>query len=76
MTTTGWQPIKTAPVGQNVLLYVSRPPLSTMYIGKWRESLRSDPCQSDGYEWRQDGSGRYANPTHWMPLSEPPKEQS
>lgn len=65
-----WQPIETAPRdGQSVLCYVD---LDNMYR---IITLRWD-VPSDGNEakWRTDvHSFVDFEPTHWMPLPEPPK---
>jgi hypothetical protein len=55
-----WQPISTAPKdGTWVLLYSQH---DGIRIGNW-----------DRIEWADDGDGVALEPTHWMPLPEPPK---
>jgi hypothetical protein len=58
-----WQPIETAPLGTDVLIY--RPSHIQLFdvmrrnaVGNWR--------------W-PDGEIPLRDPTHWMPLPEPPK---
>ena len=67
-----WQPIETAPKGNSVLLCVVGTVIP-IYCGKQRYGNLGEP-QGDEYRWRCDSSGRFANPTHWMPLPEPPKD--
>ncbi len=55
---SGWQPIETAPKGPLLLLYV---PDRTRDVGHWFE----------GGWWVIHALA--AEPTHWMPLPEPPK---
>ena len=63
-----WQPIETAPEdGTPVLIFSAK-------HGKNHKS----PVALDFYHFRRDGwayGGWYAidNPTHWMPIPEPPK---
>ena len=61
-----WRPIETAPVGTLILLCVSGicgQPL--MRVGWYLGGMCVNP--STGKSIR--------NPTHWMPLPEPPKEK-
>jgi hypothetical protein len=56
-----WQPIETAPKDETRVLLVAS--YGTMHTAFWRDGL-----------WRCGGMGQYFNnPTHWMPLPEPPK---
>jgi hypothetical protein len=64
----GWMPIETAPVNKSIMLFLPRGPI---YCGRKRYGNLGEP-QQDAYEWRCDSSGRFANPTHWMPLPSPP----
>lgn len=64
-----WMPIETAPKDGSVLLYL---PYGLMYCGRKRYGQLGEP-QQDEFVWRCDSSGRFANPTHWMPLPEAPK---
>lgn len=69
-----WQPIKTAPYGETVLL-----------IGDSGMASRR-PFIINGYRWRDYRGGDWLNvqntrlsdygvePTHWMPLPDPPME--
>ena len=67
---TEWRPIETAPKG-DVLLYCNKH--IPIYVGRQRYGNLGEPSQ-DKFAWRCSGSGRYANPTHWMPLPETPIE--
>lgn len=68
-----WQPIETAPKDQSILVY-----------GVWQSELggsTDEPCiwmAWFSYDmWHVEGTDYYAcyviNPTHWMPLPQPPK---
>lgn len=64
-TDRSWQPIKTAPLDTDVLLWF--PPVSEGGPGCAGVGSRSiGGCWMDGYEELRD-------PTHWMPIPEPPK---
>lgn len=63
-----WRSIDTAPKDQSILLYTKY----CVYVGKFRYGTLGEPNQ-DELSWRSDCSGRYANPTHWMPMPLPPK---
>lgn len=67
----GWLPIESAPKHDSVLLYA---PPAPIYAGRKRLGLLGEP-QQDEHAWRCDSSGRFANPTHWMPLPQSPKDQ-
>lgn len=56
-----WQPIETAPKGGSILAYQK----STVFIATYAEYHDGNPC------WR-DEEMFIAEPTHWMPLPEPP----
>ncbi len=70
-----WQPIETAPLGRplfgepgpRILLgWVHRP--DAIAIGAFRGNAEfTTPIWRDGY------GGALVEPTHWMPLPEPPK---
>jgi hypothetical protein len=68
---TEWKPIETAPKDTEVLLYCNK--LIPLYIGKKRYGCLGEP-QQDEFEWRCSSSGRFANPTYWMPLPKSPIE--
>lgn len=68
---TEWKPIETAPKDTEVLLYCNK--FIPLYIGKKRYGSLGEP-QQDEFEWRCSSSGRFANPTYWMPLPQPPIE--
>lgn len=62
-TSDGWQPIETAPKdGTRVLTFRV----------KFREAMAV--AWFDGEEWRPVHGSAWPDPTHWMPLPEPPKE--
>jgi len=71
LTQAGWMPIESAPKDDSVLLYA---PPAPIYAGRKRLGLLGEP-QQDVHAWRCDSSGRFANPTHWMPLPQSPKDQ-
>ena len=64
-----WKPIETAPKGVSVLLYCNK--YIPIYCGKQRYGNYGEPQQEE-FEWRCDSSGRFATPTHWMPLPAAP----
>lgn len=67
-----WKPIESAPKdGETVLAYHKNIGSHTV---SYRLPVRGEPGNETDYrkQWR-DSSGRYFNPTHWMPLPEPPK---
>ena len=66
-----WRSIDTAPKdGTNVLVVG----LAGHWVASFRFPMRGEPqCESHyAKEWR-DGGGRWATPTHWMPLPQPPE---
>ena len=75
-----WQPIETAPKDQYVDILAAEPneddPGSFMqYVCTWApaEFLSPDkPRKKMRYGWMVLGADEM-NPTHWMPLPEPPK---
>jgi hypothetical protein len=66
-----WQPIETAPYGKTVLLFA----ITDTETGNWKMATGSRPFDNSrpwnwgGYELRPYD----VEPTHWMPLPEPPK---
>jgi len=68
---TVWKPIETAPKDTEVLLYCNK--FIPLYIGKKRYGGFGEP-QQDVFAWRCSSSGRFADPTHWMPLPKLPIE--
>jgi hypothetical protein len=54
-----WQPIKTAPAGRDILLC-------------WAGTSEMRVGYDNGRGWLCDGVSFDAEPTHWMPLPEPP----
>lgn len=72
-----WQPIETAPKGakQHSVLLACANSYVPIYCGRYRIGSLGEP-QHMLIEWRCDSSGRFANPTHWMPLPPPPDPQA
>lgn len=69
-----WQPIKTAPKdGTDVLVWNKG---CQYWIASFRFPMRGEPQYEGHYarEWR-DGGGRWATPTHWMPLPPTPTQK-
>ena len=64
-----WQPIETAPRDKSILLFA---PYGLIYCGRKRHGMLGEP-QQYVHAWRCDSSGRFANPSHWMPLPPPPE---
>jgi hypothetical protein len=59
-----WQPIGTAPKDGTVVMLVND---NDIFLGSY------DDGYIEGYEWRIHIDGCHAGqPTHWMPLPEPP----
>lgn len=63
---TGWQPIATAPKDQRVLVVLKPHPLQTEGEITFAYFV--------GDVWTFDETGEVANPTHWLPLPAPPKD--
>lgn len=62
-----WQPIETAPKdGRDILLWPTRWPRKKIDLGFWNDGSGSWSLSTD-IEYSPQ------NPTHWMPLPEPPK---
>jgi hypothetical protein len=58
---SAWQPIATAPSdGRKILV-----------IGGWRTEAEIQKADGEWWRMRKRGGGT-AQPTHWMPLPEPP----
>lgn len=63
MNTNEWQPIETAPKdGTDILVYE-----------KYKDSEYIVVASNHGFYWAFDDRDTEINPTHWMPLPEPPK---
>ena len=66
-----WQPIETAPKdGTTILLYVGKfcddYAVAFWYGDYWHVGLKEYARYTDRYDFE------FGNPTHWMPLPEPP----
>lgn len=62
--TIGWQPIETAPKKERVLVYKPSAPIGA----RIRDDIR---LEKYSYQWAH--CRRDEQPTHWMPLPEPPQ---
>lgn len=77
MTNQDWQPIETAPRdGTRVLLWACDPcyPKGKPLVGYFE----NNKWHLSGHEFTEcwiNNFDEYFNPTHWMPLPEPPKEE-
>lgn len=61
---TKWHPIETAPKdGRDVLLFTPSP-FNGITIGSWGKWIGG---------WGDQDGDMYPDPTHWMPLPEPPE---
>lgn len=58
-----WQPIETAPRKGKPLLLCNKNQGNVMAVAWW----------SVHQYWKYTGGGVFWQPTHWMPLPEPPK---
>jgi hypothetical protein len=70
---SGWQPIETAPKDRKILACWHVP--ATKLEGHYDEPARWDYATVEWWDSRgswQDGSDFPPDPTHWMPLPEPP----
>lgn len=69
-----WMPIETAPKDTSVMLCcgVAKYGTQLIYCGRYRAGTMGEP-QEHEIAWRCDSSGRFSNPTHWMPLPDNPK---
>jgi hypothetical protein len=76
-----WQPIETAPRerGTSILAYVLGDDHHPMiFVAHWMNpkimfsSIYTGAGHPDDWEW-VSGMSRIKQPTHWMPLPEPPK---
>jgi hypothetical protein len=82
-----WQPIETAPKGWRIWIIVSRVN-GPVWMARWYENdryrnekfepIRAYWTDSDELDWPStfDGEEDFITnqPTHWMPLPEPPRE--
>ena len=73
MRVNEWQPIETAPKDTTVLIHWAE---SKGYNGHTGIGGLAD-CEEDGFLWYEDhgadsGETCLEDPTHWMPLPEPP----
>jgi len=81
----GWQSIETAPIGNKIILGNFNPLKKwRSYMGWYvsqeeiEESWENCDCPEGWYEHAENSDDDInmfsANPTHWMPLPQPPKE--
>ena len=65
-----WQPIETAPTdGTHVLLFIPRYAMGRLpYV-----MVQGWNLAADRRGWRAHYAGGIVEPTHWMPLPEPPQ---
>jgi uncharacterized protein DUF551 len=76
-----WQPIETAPKDGTVLLLYGGEDDNAGHVGEKYQTFCRSPCRGmwDGNEWLMAlAEAGYVgvcrnNPTHWMPLPEPPQ---
>jgi len=70
MNKMNWQPIETAPKdGTDLLLFYPSSDGEAPFIdvNRWLDW----PREMNAYSWTTGG----VNPTHWMPMPEPPKDE-
>lgn len=78
-----WQPIETAPINESVLVYIPNAEHygEGIYRAIWIESSwlmngkKPRHWQTTGWHHGRDVCGD-TQPTHWMPLPEPPESQT
>ncbi len=74
-----WQPIETAPKsGKAFLAYgkhdiYANPPRGVEDGDHWWAIILWDVWRKPQWVFSKDGYPTWSNPTHWMPLPEPPK---
>lgn len=70
-----WQPIETAlKDGSSLLLFaveLSYSDTPQMYVGRWSTTAWWGPAW---VAYEEGSDTEYLEPTHWMPLPDPPKE--
>lgn len=62
-----WQPIETAPKNGTKILVA--------WINQWKTGPHIEVCETGeegGWFYSYDGDQPQSDPTHWMPLPEPP----
>lgn len=74
-----WQPIETAPKMKTILLFAVTDTDDAGKVRNWRmgTGFWHSGYEEDGSPWRWEGQqvrAWEAQPTHWQPLPEPPKE--
>lgn len=68
-----WQPIESAPRGEAVLIYSPDAEYPSVMLAELNEFV-GDPDPDRWYDrWNTSGAPIDADPTHWMPLPEPPQ---
>ena len=64
-----WEPIKTAPKDRTLLLCLDG---KSVALGIWKKTFDGEMWVNEEYA---ETIPLYLEPTHWMPLPEPPKEE-
>jgi hypothetical protein len=72
MTPKKWQPIEAAPMdGTNVLLFIPKYAMGRVpYV-----MVQGWNLAGDRRGWRSHYGGGIIEPTHWMPLPDPPSDE-
>jgi hypothetical protein len=75
-----WQPIDTAPKDKRVLLFYGKGVTGIMVVGRWVTDANVNKPRP---YWTNDHSAAFGirltremHPTHWMPMPEPPEEET
>jgi Protein of unknown function (DUF551) len=70
-----WQPIETAPTMRTILLFAATDIGDDGSVKNWRMETGFWSMGHAGWKWGGYELRPYSvQPTHWMPLPEPPKE--
>lgn len=64
-----WQPIETAPKNQRLLVWTGQ----EIYAAHWAISSITGDESWIVAEWGTEGDQAIVKPSHWMPLTDPPK---
>ena len=75
MTKDDWRPIETAPKMKTILLFAVTDIDETGEVKNWRMATGFWHTGYEEWEWEGRTVKSYDHqPTHWMPLPEPPME--